>query len=140
MKDFFHLCLSGHHAVAECPQQDVEDGHKRARVEKTFASEQRADQRKSHVGGIGKSAGEADDCAILLCDSSRCEKSEDQSDQKRERAEYKSREQVVKGRRVKFDEIGVNDHCRDNEIDQDIGEHRLFRWFEDAGLTAEDTC
>ena len=122
------------HAVAHGPQQDVEDRDVGAGVKQPLCAEERRDEGKTHVGRIGEDRGKPKDGGAAVLAAGRQHQRDDGADADGQHAHPERGQQVAQDLGAELHPIGVDDHGRDNQIDQKVGERLLVFRLEHAGL------
>ena len=121
----FGVGTAADHAVAQCPEQNVEHRDIGAGVKQSLRAEQGRDEREAHVSCIGKDAGKAEDRGPAVLAAGGEGQREHGAQCNGEDAQAERRQQVAQDFKAELHLIGVYDHGRDHDVDQQIGQ-RLF--------------
>ena len=132
--DLLWVGAAAYHAVPHGPEQNVEHRDIGTGVEQTFRAKEGGDQRETHIRRVGKDAGKPKDRRTAILPASRQQQRDRRADQDGEDAHPKGRQQVVQDLLAELHHIGVDDHRRNDQIEQEVREGLLALLLQHTGF------
>ena len=132
--DLFGVGAAADHAVAHRPEQEIEHGKEGAGIKQALGAEERRNEGQAHIARIGENTGEPEDGRPAVPAAGREQQGDDESQQDGQGAQGERGHEVVQNFCAELHAVGVDDHGRDDEVDQQVRESLLALGAEQAGL------
>ena len=132
--DLFGVGAAADHAVAHRPEQEIEQGKEGAGIKQALGAEERRNEGQAHVARIGENTGEPKDGRPAVPAAGREQQGDDESQQDGQGAQGERGHEVAQNFCAELHAVGVDDHGRDDEVDQQVREGLLALGAEQAGL------